>query len=140
MAEASIKQPLYDISGEHVAEVVIPAHATGASEIYPIFYANGAETKVKSVLIIPSADVTGANTNTTHINLFDRDADGNGTTEIGNYDLTLGNDLDAYDAYELYAPATKLSLSAGEVLSIQLEEVGTGLALPTLLVIVRYTG
>lgn len=141
MAEASIKQPINDISGEHVHTVIVPAHlAATATEAHPIFYANGAEVKVKSILIISADDVTGVDSNTTHLNLINAGTDGTGTTELANYDLTDGNDLTGDDAYELYAPTTKLSMSAGGVLKLQHEKVGNGLLVPALLVVIRYTG
>lgn len=51
-------------------------------------------------------------------------------TEVGNYDLTSGNDLAAFDEKTLYEPATPLAMAAGDYIAIQHEKVGTGLDVP----------
>lgn len=130
--------PLGNIPGKHTCETVVPGHAAAtATEDFPVFYAPFA-CRVTAVRIVPGAAVTGANTNTTHLNLINRAADGAGTTEIANRDLTSGNDLTAFDNYNLYAPATPLAVVAGGVLSLQYEKVGTGLLVPGLFVIVEF--
>lgn len=130
--------PLGNIPGKHSCEVVVPAHAAAtATEQAPVFYAPFA-CKVTAVRVVAGAAVTGANTNTTHLNLHNRGTDGSGTTEIANYDLTSGNNLTAYDNYNLYAPASGLAVAAGGVLSLQHEKVGTGLDVPALCVVVEF--
>ena len=130
--------PLGNIPGKHSCETVVPSHAAAtATEDTAIFYAPFA-CKVTAVRLVPGAAVTGANTNTTHLNLINRGADGSGTTELANYDLTSGNDLTAYDNKNLYTPASGLAVVAGGVLTLQEEKVGTGLLVPSLLAIVEF--
>ncbi len=136
------KAAVYDLPGVHVAQVVTPKHAAAtATEDIPIFYAptDAPEgVSIVAVRLIPGAAVSGANTNTTHLNLVNRGADGAGTTELANYDLTSGNDLTAYDNKNLYTPATPLNIATGVVLTLQFEKVGTGLLVPEMLVVVEY--
>ena len=114
---------------------------TKKKELVPIFHAPGGApegVEISAVRLIPAAGVTGANTNTTHLNLQNRGIAGISTTELAAYDLTLGNDLITNDAYELYAPASRLLLVTDSVLALQLEKVGTGLLVPNMLVVIEF--
>lgn len=108
--------------------VTLPAHAAAdATHKKEIFVADRA-CRVKKVDIYPSLGVTGADTNTTHLNVL------HGATEKANYDLILGNNLTVNAKKALYAPATPLAVAAGELLSLQFEKVGTGLLVPAMTV------
>jgi hypothetical protein len=128
-----------DIPGAPYQETAyLPSHAAAtATEVVPIFVAKQ-NCRIRKVSVVAGAAVTGQDTNTTNLNLHDRAADGAGTTEKANYDLTLGNDLAAHDEKILYQPATPFSLDAGRVLAIQFEKVGTGLLTPQMLAVVEY--
>jgi hypothetical protein len=128
-----------DIPGAtYQSTAYLPGHAAAtATEVVPIFVAKQ-DCRIVKVSLIPGAAVTGADTNTTNINLQDRGSDGAGTTEKANYDLTNGHDLAACDEYVLYNPATPFSLDAGKVLAIQFEKVSSGLLTPQMVAVVEY--
>jgi hypothetical protein len=129
---------LDDLPGDQTQTVYLPTHAAAtATENYPIFSAPF-DCTIQSVIITPALAVTGVDTNYTNINLINRGTAGTTTTELANYDLELGNDLAIMDEYSLYAPATALSVSDGNVLAIQFEKVGTGLLVPALIVQTTY--
>jgi hypothetical protein len=114
--------------------VVLPAHlAADVTESQVVYVAERA-CRLKKVDFYSSAAVTGADTNTTHINLLDQ------ATEIANYDLTNGNNLAANVVHALYAPATPRTLSAGDKVILQFEKVGNGLLVPdsTVLVVIDF--
>jgi hypothetical protein len=131
---------LHDIPGNHVATAPIRAHAAAtATELVGIFRAPFA-CKIISVEILWDAAITGADTNTTHVNLHNRGTAGTGTTELGNIDYVSGTDAAAFVAEDLYSPATPLEVAEGVILAIQLEKVASGLALPNGTAIVTYQG
>lgn len=120
------------------AQVYVPPAAAGdATKEWPVFYAERA-CRLLSVGVVPLATITGANTNTFHWNVRNKGTDGNGTTEIGNVDFVSGTNADDYDYREIVAETGGKSLSAGQVLTLQRELIGTGQASPEALVVVVY--
>ena len=129
-----------DLLGGNVKTAYFPAFATAdASKEVPIFLAEFA-CKIVKVSLVPQAAVSGADTNTRHLNLINKAAGGAGATELTNYDLTSGNDLAVMDEYVLYNPSTPLDLPANTVLALEGEKIGTGLATPEMLVQVEFLG
>lgn len=124
----------------HSANVIGHAAAT-ATEKHPIFRAPFA-CKVTKIDAVAQAAVTGADTNTTHLNIINAGAAGAGTTEVGNLDLTSGTDMAALDSTNIPLNATYLTagvtLAEGDVLVLQHEKVGNGLLVPQLLVYIEY--
>lgn len=128
----------YDTPGTHdVQRGIEPTAAADASKTHVIFEAP-VSCKVEKVKVIPGAAITGANTNTKHLNLINRGANGVGTTEIANIDLVQGTDIGVAGA-NLYAPASPLEVAQGVQLGLQVEQIGTGQALPPLAVIVEFS-
>ncbi len=111
--------------GELLALATVPAHlAATATERTPLYVDVVARTITK-VEVLPSTAVSGADTNTTHLNLAE------GDTEVDAYDLTSGNDLTAHTEYDF--GLTAFVLEAGNVLNLQHEKVGNGLLVPALI-------
>jgi hypothetical protein len=131
----------YDLAGIFQHVVTLPAHAAAtASEKLKIFEAP-VDCTVTSVEFVSAIAVTGVDTNTTHLNLIDGGAAGAGSTEVGNYDLTDGNDLAANTAQELAGAAgagTDFDLDEGDYLMLQWEKVGNGLNVPIASVTVHW--
>ncbi len=129
----------YDTPGTRKAVVHVPAHlAATATEIFPIFEAP-VGAKIEKVIFRPGAAVAGINTNTTHLNVIDMGVAGAGVTELGNYDLTLANDLAVGERKELYAPASPLEVLQNNVIGLQFEKVATGLLVPAGVAIVEWS-
>lgn len=128
-----------DLVGPLYAQAVIPAHAAAdATEDIPIFRAFK-NARIRSVTLIHGAAITGVDTNTTHVNLKSwTDAATPVATERANRDYVDATDAVAMKAISLYAPATYLNLDTGQYLSLELEKVGTGLAIPDSMVVVEY--
>jgi hypothetical protein len=132
-----LKQP-----GSHDYLIPTLAHAAAtATEKFPVFYAPDAGY-LHYVGWTPAADITGANTDTTHMNLIDTDGDGNGTTEVAAKDWTAGVNAVNEDEIAIYNPAaaSRRAMSAGDQLTLQFEKVGNGLAIPAGLLRIVYGG
>jgi hypothetical protein len=129
-------EALHDFPGTHTHTVSVPAHAAAtATEEYPIFYAPF-NCKLTNVLYIPAADITGVDTNTTHLNIINRGAAGAGVTELDNVDFVAG--VNASKAVPKDMATTDVNLAKGDVIVAQYEKVGTGLALPAGQIVFEY--
>ena len=129
---------LHEVCGPLVETVGVPAHAAAtATELVNIWRAPFA-CKVRTVEIIPDVSITGTATNYTDVNLVNAGTDGAGTTELANKDFLSGTNGVAGTAIALYAPATYLSVASGVLFKLQLEKVGTGLALPRFFAVITY--
>lgn len=127
----------YDVPGTHDESVVIPAVAAADNTIAFVIFEAPVNCQIEKVRVVPATAITGQDTNTKHLNLINRGTNGAGNTEIGNYDLTSGNDI-GVAGLDLYAPATSLSVSQGNQLGLQIEDQGTGIAIPALHVTVEF--
>ena len=125
------------ISGtDQSIQIRIPAHAAAtATEKVALLYASFA-IYVTAVRHIPDTIVTGANTNTTHINLIDAGSAGTGTTEQGNIDYVSATDTAELDSRAF--TFTAFTLDSGDVLALQFEKVGSGLAIPAGLIVIEF--
>lgn len=132
----SARQP-YDVPGTHDKLANIPAIAAAAATENHVVFVAPVNCKVTAVKVIPGAAITGANTNTKHLNLIDRGTNGAGTTELAARDLVLGTDL-GVAGVTLYAPAGGLAVNQGNQLALAVEEIGTGQALAPIAVVVEF--
>lgn len=127
-----------DIPGDHeqvqTTEEVLLGDATEEQTIFVAPFA----CVITGVAITADADAAGDNTNRKNLNVIDKGADGNGTTEIANLDLTLAVDLDANDERAIPLSVTTNVLAEGEALTLEIEQVGTGVTIPRSLVRTSY--
>jgi hypothetical protein len=95
----------------------------------PIFVAPF-DVEIGEVALINSTIVTGANTNTVHLNLIDGGAEGAGTTEVATRDLISGTDLIVGKTLlfdNIQGASAERFLAGGSFLELEAEEIGTGL-------------
>lgn len=119
---------LHDIPGDHLVQVAAIAHlAATATEDIALIHIPFA-CKIVEAGFVPAAAVTGVNTNTTNLNVINRES-GAGVTELANYDLIAGNNLAAATPKVISAAPSTL-LAAGATIALQAEKVGTGLNTP----------
>lgn len=87
---------------------------------------------VGAVTYVPEALITGVDTNSRTLQVVNKGQDGTGATVVATLALTSGKSAPAYDetALTLSAVAGALNVAAGDVLAIQTNHVGTGLADP----------
>lgn len=130
----------HDVPGDHIAEISLPYLAANfATADIPIFVAPYACT-VYDVDVFFGSNIVGDNSNSFNLNLMNRGVTGLGTTEVDNVDYASGTNATANVAVALYDSTTGLSLAVGNVLAIQRELVGSGIALPPSLVRITYRG
>lgn len=111
----------------YIYGLVTEQAAATATTVHPLFTAPAACT-VYGAVVNSAAAVTGADTHTRHLNLRD-----NGT-EFANIDWVAGTDHAANTEDTLYTSATGRAMAAGDILDIQSEKVGNGLANPAWIV------
>lgn len=87
---------------------------------------------VTAVTYAPDTDITGANTNSRTVNLYNRGTDGNGTTLVATLAFVSGVDAlnDDEKTITLSATAANLNVAENEILEWESLTVGTGIADP----------
>jgi hypothetical protein len=124
-----------DLLGKRKTLGFLPAVAAATTtESHPLFVAPQ-KCRVTLVDIIPQAAVTGDNSNTKQLNIVNRGSAGSGSTEVGNLDLTLAVNLVAMDLKNIplaaaYLDPIGVELAAGDVLALEYEKTGNGVAMP----------
>lgn len=113
------------------------AHAAATATEYIGSLVIPIDGRIRAAYFIANAAVSGANTNTTHLNLQNGGVAGTGTTELTAIDLTSGNDL-ASGVKSVFTEALTTAVSAGTVVRLQAEKVGTGLDVPSGTLVVLY--
>tara|TARA_Y100000310_G_scaffold345002_1_gene461094 strand:- start:7803 stop:8255 length:453 start_codon:yes stop_codon:yes gene_type:complete len=118
------------IPGWHVSQAYYPPIAAGEStKRNPIFTAPF-RCELGEVAIINSTLVSGANTNTVHLNLINGGSEGAGTTELDTIDLVSGTDLIVGKTLlfdNIQGASAEVFLTQGDILELESEEIGTGL-------------
>lgn len=118
------------VPGDRIgAQIYAPAHAAATASEYLVSFVAPFDCRLKAVYFVPKDDVTGVDTNTTHLNVINKGSAGAGSTELGALDLTDGNDLTAFDVNTVVSSLTT-DLTEDDVIAVQYEKVGTGLDVP----------
>jgi len=101
-----------------------PKPAAAATATYPVFVAP-CDLEGLAISLLSGAGVTGNTSNGNNINIVNLGKSGV-AVEIGNYDLITTSDLTADVPY--FMSLSSSSMKAGDVLGIELEKVGNGVA------------
>jgi len=108
----------------------LAAHASGGATEYIGSVVIPFDCVLKAAWVVPNAAVSGADTNTVHLNLDDKGPSGATSTELANLDLTSGEDLTAC-AKNAISTSLSTAMTAGDTLALEAEKIGTGaLAIP----------
>ena len=127
------------VPGNKCVYVYLPTHLAATSTEKMSLFVAPYDCRLKAVHFAPNAAVTGANTNTTHLNIIDAGAAGAGTTELGALDLTSGNDLVAHTDNAVVSGLTT-DLTLGDAIVVEFEKVGTGLLVPPGIWMIEFDG
>jgi hypothetical protein len=127
----------YRPAQEYTNTMFMAAVAAGtATREDPIFRAP-CRCRPRQVSVTPQAGSTGDNTNRKDLNIKNKGAAGAGTTIIGGVDLVTGVNLVAFD--ERVIPLTSNPiLETGDVLTLETEQNGTGVAVGPFVVAVDW--
>lgn len=109
----------------------LPAVATATDADVAVFIAPF-DCTVSAVTYTPNATITGADTNSRTLNLRNKGLSGIGTTVVASRAFTSGVNATGYDetTITLSGTAANLDLVAGDVLALNSDSIGTGLADP----------
>jgi hypothetical protein len=120
-----------EIRGPRLARIAIAGQATaGTADEFPVLRAPR-RMKVTGARFIPKAAITADATNYLTLTLRNRGAAGAGTTQVAARSFATGNAAAfVADAMTVSATAANLILAAGDVLTAEKLNSGTGLALP----------
>jgi hypothetical protein len=112
-------------------ENVVPAAAAGADADSPLDEAPFAGT-VTTVTYHPDAAITGANTNSRTVTLYNRGQAGSGTTVVAQLAFVSGVNAAQFagKAITLSVVANATTVAAGDILEWNSLHVGTGIADP----------
>ncbi|MET0646386.1 MAG: hypothetical protein ABW208_07170 [Pyrinomonadaceae bacterium] len=123
---------------ERIQETV-PGEATAGSDKSVAVGRASFGATVESVTYAPNALITGANTNTRRVALINRGQSGSGSTVVAELQFNSGVNGPAFDEKSLTLSATpaNLKLAEGDILEWLSDAVGTGLADPGGLVVVK---
>lgn len=122
--------------GRRALLCIQPHAAADATTPYPVFAAPVTLSTLR-LRMIPGAAVTGVVTDNKHLNVIQYNTSGGGATELANLDLGAGTNLVKGSTYS-FALSSSLNLTADRPLKFEVEQVGSGLILPPMLVIVDY--
>lgn len=124
-----------DIAGEKYDTVSFGAVTANTTTNYVAIWTAKHNVYITKVEVVFTDAITGANTNTFHLNLDDDDQ----STELGTIDFISGTDAVAGDLNELYAPtAPGKSRDSGTSISLENEDIGSGINMPEGNMIVTY--
>lgn len=120
---------LHDIPGTHVLQVTSAPIAAATATSYAAVVSMPFKAIVKWAKFVPSAAVTGNATHTQNLNV--KKVVSGSATEITNKDLGAGVDLTALTAALIGTDDTlDVSLASGDLVVLEREKVGNGVALP----------
>lgn len=126
-----------NMAGTFRIQVPARTHAAAtATEKLCLFIPEKA-VRITAMYHVPDVAITGADTNTTHLNILDGGTDGTGTTEKANIDYVSGTDATALTTNDF--SITAFNLDAGDSLILQYGKVGTGLLIPEGWIIIEYS-
>lgn len=123
----------HDMTGAHNFQVGLPAvaAATATSDIgiFRVPYALKLVAGTTALSLIAGTALSGANTNTRHINVFKKVGSGS-LTEVASRDLVSGTNL-AIGANTLTLSAD-IEFAAGDLIVVVSEKIGSGQDVPAL--------
>jgi hypothetical protein len=126
---------------QRTIEADVPAVSTAGNDDDSVIAQAPFDCTVTAVQYVPEAAITGANTNTRSITLFNKGQAGAGTTTVATLQFDSGVNAAANDekTVTLSGTAANLDLAAGDTLLWRSLHIGTGQADPGGLVRVTVT-
>ncbi len=126
-----------NIPGDLRDHIVLPITLTGAmTESYAIWQSPFA-CRIRDIVAVWSADLTGAGGVYTRVTVTNRGTAGAGVTVLETTNFNSGA-VTGFDAYAIYDPATYLAIDAGTVISVEYIAIGGGEDMPPACIFVSY--
>lgn len=120
-----------EIAGTKTVRLMLPGQATaGTADEWPVFKPKR-NAKILAVRFTPKSALTHDGTNFFTMNLRNRGQADAGTTAIATHALSAGDvAARAVDTLTMSATATDANVNAGDQLTVEKVNSGTGMALP----------
>jgi hypothetical protein len=122
-----------------VVQIAAIAHAAATATEDIALIAFGFACRLLEAYYVPTVAVTGADTNSTNLNVINRGTNGGGTTELGNKDYATGVNMTAKTPNAIVTGLTT-AITDGTVIALNAEKVGTGLDIPAGTFVLVYDG
>jgi len=130
----------HDIPGDAIDFATVAGLAATGGTVEHIVWQAPYKCKVHEVAVVPTSAVAGADTDYFNLNVIKVGSGGTGGTELANKDFVSGTNANAGLDCDLYSSALGTAFEQGEAINLQVERKGSGLAMPFMLVKVRYRG
>lgn len=138
---AAGKTGVWDIPGRHSVQVFHPGAAAATATSSEVVFEAPVACRLKRIAIVPSAGMTGDNTNYITLDFLNVGTAGVGTQSVVTaVAFTTGTDLTALDAKEFTLSTTDatITLAQGAVLTCKRTKAASGLLMPSCLVVVEF--
>lgn len=128
-----------EMAGDLLVRAFVPGQGTaGTPDDWAILEAEQAIT-ITGARLIPNAAITANGSNFFDLALINKGAAGAGNTSVATRSWAATNSVAFVpEAMTLSGTAANLNLAAGDVLDLARTVTGTGLAMPDMLVVVKY--
>lgn len=109
----------------------LPGLATDVEDSYVLGEVEE-DGSIEEASFTPTANITGADTNYRQLRIINKGADGNGSTVLATLDFTSGVNATDYNeiAFTLTATMANRNVAQGDVIAVESNAPGTGLADP----------
>lgn len=129
---------LSEISGDHTVRLFVPGQATaGTVDDWVVLVADQNLT-VTGVTIVPNAAITANVTNYFTLTLTNKGAGGAGSAAVATRSWAATNSVAFVPEAMTLGAAADLNVAAGDVLDLARTIAASGLAMPDMLVVVKY--
>jgi hypothetical protein len=130
---------LSEISGDHATRLFVPGQGTaGTVDDWVVMVADQNIT-VTGVTIVPNAAITANGTNFFDLTLVNKGGAAGGSTSVATRSWAATNSAAfVAEAMTLSGTAANLNVAAGDVLDLARTVTASGLAMPDMLVVVKF--
>lgn len=128
-----------EMSGEFIVRYFVPGQATAGTVDDWVLLVAEAKLTLTAVKITPNAAITANGTNYFDLAVINKGAAAAGSTSMATRSWVATNSVAfVAEAMTMSATTANLNAAAGDVLDLQRTVTGTGLAMPDMLVELRY--
>lgn len=118
--------------GNDIAQLLIPESSSSEEFEIPVF-AGFTDCEILAVHIVPQDNVIGDDTDYCQLRIVNKST----SDTLGTKTFTLGNDADAFEISDFGGINEEL-IEAGDVIAIEKENTGSGMALPQFLLVIEW--
>lgn len=130
---------LSEVAGEFTVRVFVPGQATAGTVDDWVLLVADSNITVTSVTLIPNAAITANGSNYFDLNVINKGAAAGGSTSLASRSWIATNSVAfVAEAMTLTGTTANLNVASGDVLDLARTVTASGLAMPDMLVLVKY--